>query len=181
MCKHHASTDGSSASRCLELEELVDEIIAQGELHLLEKDIDCWRQDLKKRMEQAQQHPEHGLGFIEEHIRQSSLRLQCLLVQKAMQEKADGVEEKCPDCHHMLCQKKRRVVRSVDAYCGKVKLSRPHGWCSRCEQWVFPADRALGLREGSSASPLVQEMCALLVSKMPAEQAEAICLRVTGR
>jgi hypothetical protein len=69
----------------------------------------------------------------------------------------------------------------VDAYCGKVRLFRTHGWCSRCERWVFPADRVLGLREDSTASPLVQEMCALLVSKMPAEQAEAICLRVTGR
>jgi hypothetical protein len=181
MCNHHPSTDCSSASGCLELEKLVDEIIVQGELHLLDEDIDGWREDLKKRMQQVQQHPEHGLGFIEEHIRQSSLRLQCLLVQKAMQEKADAVEEKCPKCHDGLCNKKRRVVRWVDAYCGKVKLSRTHGWCPRCEQWVFPADRALGLREGSSASPLVQEMCALLVSKMPAEQAEAICLRVTGR
>jgi len=97
-----------------------------------------------------------------------------------MQQKADAVEEKCPHCHHELCDKKRRVVRRVQSYCGKVKLSRTHGWCPQCQQWVFPADLALGLREGSSASPMVQEMCALLVSKMPAEQAEAICLRVSG-
>jgi hypothetical protein len=181
MCTRHASTDCSSASRCSELEELVDEIVAQGERHLLEEDITQWREDLQRRLKQVQQHPEHGLGFIEEHIRQSSLRLQCLLVQKAMQEKADAVEEKCQECHHALCHKKRRVVRWVDSYCGKVKLSRTHGWCPQCEKWVFPADRVLGLREDSSASPLVQEMCALLVSKMPAEQAEAICLRVTGR
>ena len=111
MCKHHAPTDCSSASRSLDLEELVDEIVAQGERHLLEEDIAQWREDLKKRMQQVQQHPELGLGFIEEHIRQSSLRLQCLLVQKAMQDKADVVEEQCPDCHHGLCDKKRRVVR----------------------------------------------------------------------
>jgi hypothetical protein len=181
MCLHQSSLDCSSASRCLGLEELVDEIVAQGERHLLEEDIACWRQDLQKRLAQVQQHPEQGLGFIEEHIRQSSLRLQCLLVQKAMQEKADAVEERCPDCHHELCNKKRRVLRSVQAYCGRAKLSRTHGWCPDCQKWVFPADRALGLREDSSASPLVQEMCALLVSKMPAEQAEAIALRVTGR
>ena len=92
MCTHHASTACSSVSRCLGLEELVDEIVAHGERHLLEQDIAQWREDLKKRLQQVQQHPEHGLGFIEEHIRQSSLRLQCLLVQKAMQEKADAVE-----------------------------------------------------------------------------------------
>lgn len=163
------------------LEELVDEILTHGEKHLLEQDIAHWQEDLRQRLEQIQQHPEQGLGFIEEHIRQASLQLQRLLVQKAMQDKADRVDEQCPDCHGQLCDKKRRVPRWIDAYCGKVKLVRTHGWCPHCEQWVFPADRVLGLREDSSASPLVQEMCALLVSKMPAEQAEALSLRVTGR
>lgn len=163
------------------LETLVDEIVARGEDSLLEQDIARWRADLRKRLEQIQQHPEQGLGFIEEHVRQATLQLQRLLVQKAMQDKADTVDEACPDCHGRLGHKKRRVPRWVDAYCGKVKLLRTHGWCPHCQQWVFPADRVLGLRDDSTASPLVQEMCALLVSKMPAEQAEALCLRVTGR
>jgi len=163
------------------LEELSDEILTHGQKLLLEQDIARWREDLRQRLEQIQRHPEQGLGFIEEHIRQAALKLQCLLVQKAMQDKADAVDEVCPDCHGPLCAKKRRVPRSLDAYCGKVKLLRTHGWCARCEQWVFPADRMLGLREDSTASPLVQEMCALLVSKMPAEQAEALSLRITGR
>jgi hypothetical protein len=163
------------------LETLVDEIVARGEDSLLEQDIARWRADLRKRLEQIQQHPEQGLGFIEEHVRQATLQLQRLLVQKAMQDKADTVDEECPDCHSRLGHKKRRVPRWVDAYCGKVKLVRIHGWCAHCQQWVFPADRALGLRDDSTASPLVQEMCALLVSKMPAEQAEALSLRVTGR
>jgi len=163
------------------LEELVDEIVARGQDGLLEQDLAHWREDLRQRLEQIQQHPEQGLGFIEEHIRQASLHLQRLLVQKAMQDKANTVDEKCPDCHHGLCDKKRRVPRWIDAYCGKVKLLRTHGWCPHCECWVFPADRVLGLREHSTASPLVQEICALLVSKMPAEQAEALSLRVSGR
>lgn len=171
----------SSGSPAAWLDELVDEIVVQGEDCLLEQDIAHWREDLRQRLEQVQQHPEQGMGFIEEHIRQATLRLQCLLVQKAMQDKANRVEEKCPDCGRALQDKKRRVVRWIDAYCGKVKLARTHGWCPHCEQWVFPADRALGLRADSTASPLVQEMCALLVSKMPAEQAEALSLRVTGR
>ena len=170
-----------SQSASPSLEKLVDEILAHGEQHLLEEDIAHWREDLRQRLEQVQQHPEQGLGFIEEHIRQATLRLQCLLVQKAMQDKADTVDEKCPDCHQDLRDKKRRVTRWIDAYCGKVKLVRTHGWRPHCEHWVFPADRALGLRSDSTASPLVQEMCALLVSKMPAEQAEALSLRVTGR
>ncbi len=174
----HRSQSGSDSSW---LEELVDEIVGHGEDTVLEQDIARWREDLQKRLEQVQQHPEQNMGFIEEHVRQANLRLQCLLVQKAMQDKANAVEEKCPDCGRPLRDKKRRVVRWVEAYCGKVKLVRTHGWCPHCEQWVFPADRALGLREDSTASPLVQEICALLVSQMPAEQAEALSLRVTGR
>ena len=88
----------SSGSAAPWLEELVDEIVAHGEDRVLEQDIAQWRQDLRKRLQQMQQHPEQGLGFIEEHIRQAALRLQCLLVQKAMQDKANLVEEKCPDC-----------------------------------------------------------------------------------
>jgi hypothetical protein len=45
---------------------------------------------------------------------------------------------------------------------------------------VFPADNALGLFDNSTASPLVQEMSALLVSKMPCEQAEPVARRVAG-
>src|SRR6266478_3637512 len=106
----------SNRSPAPSLEELTDEILAH------------WRQDLHQRLEQLQQHPEQGLGFIEEHIRQASLHLQRLLVQKAMQDKAHTVDEKCPDCHSGLCDKKRRVPRWIDAYCGKVKLVRTHGW-----------------------------------------------------
>ena len=163
------------------LEELVEKIIAAGQDRVLEQDIASWREDLRKRMDQLHQHPEQGLGFIEEHIRQAALRLQCLLVQKTMQDKANQVEEKCPDCGARLTDKKRRVLRWVEAYCGKVQLVRTHGWCPHCERWHFPADRALGLRADSTASPLVQELCALLVSKMPAEHAEALSQRVTGR
>jgi hypothetical protein len=170
-----------SRSQTQALETLVDHILDQTQDALAQEDLDQWREDLRQRLEQLHQHPEQGLGFIEEHVRQSTLELQRLLVQKAMQEKADRVDEHCPDCGGPLHRKTRRVGRWVDAFCGKVRLHRTHGWCPRCEQWVFPADRVLGLRDDSTASPLVQEMCALLVSKMPAEQAEAIALRVTGR
>lgn len=170
-----------SPSTAAWLEELVDEIVTAEEDRVREPDLAHWREDLRQRLEQVHSHPEQGLGFIEEHIRQATLRLQCLLVQKAMQDQANQVEEKCPDCDRPLRDKKRRVVRWIEAYCGKVKLVRTHGWCPHCQHWVFPADRALGLRADSTASPLVQELCALLVSKMPAEQAEALSLRVTGR
>lgn len=167
-------------SRLESIDDFVDQLLAQDH-GLPDLDLPRWREDLQARLARVQQHPEQGLGFIEETIRQSTLELQRALVQKAMQAKADAVDEKCPDCQHLLRDKKRRVSRNIDAYCGKVRLLRTHGWCPRCQQWFFPADRVLGLQEDSNASPLVQEMSALLVSKMPAEQAEALSLRVLGR
>jgi hypothetical protein len=168
-------------SRTQSIDTLVDEIVSQAQDRLLEQDIARWREDLQTRLHRVEQHPEASLGFIEEHVRQATLELQRVVVEKAMQTKADAVDEKCPCCQGPLSNKKRRVPRLVDAYCGKVKLIRTHGWCQRCQEWMFPADRVLGLRDDSTASPLVQEMCALLVSKMPAEQAEALSVRVTGR
>jgi len=163
------------------LDALVEQIMNLNATGLPAQELTRWGQDLQSRLERVQQHPEQSLGFIEEHIRQSALELQRLLVEQAMQAKANAIQENCPDCQTPLRDKKASVPKNVDAYCGKVRLLRTHGWCAKCEKWHFPADRVLGLREDSSASPLVQEMSALLVSKLPAEQAEAIALRLTGR
>jgi predicted membrane protein len=143
-------------------------------------DFELWQRDLDVRLARLQEHPEHGLGFIEETVRQSTLQLQRQIVERAMQAKADAVDENCPGCQSALREKKRRVAKTIRAYCGPVQLTRTHGWCPQCEQWCFPADHALGLADDSTASPLVQEMCALLVSKMPAEQAEPVSERVGG-
>ena len=69
-----------------EMEALVEEILNGQEDRLLEQDIALWQADLRRRLAQLQQHPELGLGFIEEHIRQASLQLQRLLVQKTLQD-----------------------------------------------------------------------------------------------
>ena len=120
-----------SPSTAAWLEELVDEIVTAEEDRVLEQDIAHWREDLRQRLEQVHSHPEQGLGFIEEHIRQATLRLQRLLVQKAMQDQANQVEEKCPDCGRPLRDKKRRVVRWIEAYCGKVKRVASVSVCGR--------------------------------------------------
>lgn len=170
-----------NSARSPGLETLVEQITNLNATGLPAQELARWGQDLQSRLARVQQHPEQNLGFIEEHVRQAALELQCLLVQQAMQAKADAVAENCPDCQTPLRDKKFGVPKNVDAYCGKTRLLRTHGWCPQCEKWHFPADRVLGLRADSTASPLVQEMSALLVSKLPAEQAEAIALRLTGR
>ena len=169
-----------SSPRAQSLPRLVDEITSQIQPDLLLAQIEHWREDLQERLQRIQDHPEEALGFIEEHVRQCTLQLQRKLVQRAMQAKADAVDENCPCCQEPLIEKKRRVAKTINSYCGALRLHRTHGWCKRCKEWKFPADTALGLGADSSASPLVQEMCALLVSKMPAEQAEPLSQRLTG-
>jgi hypothetical protein len=147
---------------------------------ILPEDLAHWSQDLESRLQRVQQHPEQGLGFIEEQVRQCTLGLQRKVVERALQAKADAVDECCSCCHGPLIDKKRHVPKTIRCYCGPVRLLRTHGWCPKCEQWVFPADTALGLHDNSTASPLVQEMCALVVAKMPCEQAEPVVQRVAG-
>lgn len=139
-----------------------------------------WNRDMETRLAQIVSNPENNLGHIEEAIRQGSLELQRKAVERAMQAKADAVDEKCHCCQTPLIDKKRRVPKTIRSHCGQVILYRSSGWCENCDHWVYPADKALGLSENSTASPLVQEMCALLVSKMPAAQAELVIARLTG-
>jgi hypothetical protein len=167
-------------SRARGVPTLVQEITSELHPWILPEDLAHWSHDLETRLHRVQQHPEQGLGFIEEQVRQCTLELQRKVVQRAMQAKADAVDECCSCCQTPLIEKKRRVPKTIHCYCGPVRLWRTHGWCRKCEQWVFPADAALGLFDHSTASPLVQEMCALLVSKMPCEQAEPVASRVAG-
>ncbi len=58
--------------------------------------------------------------------------------------------------------------------------SEPCGHCRRCKKWRFPADALLGLPDQGTQSPGVQEIAALVVSKMPAPEAEQVVERLTG-
>gem|GEM_PF-1129316 len=42
--------------------------------------------------------------------------------------------------------------------------------CRRCKKWRFPSDAVLGLEDSAGASAAVQELAALLASKMPMEE-----------
>ena len=144
-------------------------------------DLAAWQADLQRRLARVHTHPELGLGFIEEQVRRSALALQRQVVERAMQAKADTVAHHCPTCQRARTDKKHRVPKTLQSYCGALLLHRTHGWCARCDHRVFPADAARGLGPDSTASPLVQELGALLVTKMPAEPAEAITPRLLGR
>ena len=80
----------------------------------------------------------------------------------------------CPVCGNKLSRMSYGHERTFQSRFGRVTIQRSRGWCKRCKTWRFPADYALGLEETGSASPSVQEMAALLASKMPVEEASKV-------
>lgn len=117
---------------------------------------------------------------MEEEILHSTRDLERKLLEEAAQKKADQSPPVCPICGHKLSRCTRDHERTFQSRFGPVTVRRLRGWCRRCAAWRFPADHALGLSETGGASPSVQEMAALTVSKMPVQEASAVIERLTG-
>ncbi|HEY6407926.1 MAG TPA: hypothetical protein VIY29_10710, partial [Ktedonobacteraceae bacterium] len=137
---------------------------------LTEAEIQAWVKDLDERLAVIAQHPEQNLGHIQEQIARSAKEPLRLVAQRATQAKANATPCFCSDCQLELVNQKY-LARSVDSRLGPLRIFRGYGWCPQCEEWHFPADYALGLAKKAPASPYLQEISALLVSKMPPEQA----------
>lgn len=151
------------------------------EVGLSEEKLDPWLADLQQCLQQLRETPGQGAGFIEETLRQRCRELERHLLQDALQKQADSVAVMCPKCVHVpLIKRWRQKSRPLRTLCGPVHVIRSGGYCKRCDDHYYPADARLGLSDESTASPLLQEVSALLVSKMPAEQAEEISQRVCG-
>jgi hypothetical protein len=120
------------------------------------------------------------MGDLEEQILRQTQGLERRLLEEASQKKADQTPPVCPVCGHKLTRQTRDHERTYQTRFGPVTIRRLRGWCRRCRAWRFPADQALGLSEEGSASPGVQEMAALVGSKMPPAEASAVIERLTG-
>jgi hypothetical protein len=144
---------------------------------LAEAEVQAWLNDMDARLEVIFRHPEQNLGEIEEQLAHSVKEPLRLLAQRAAQVKANAVPCQCPQCHCELRDQKF-LSRTIESRFGPLTLWRRYGWCPRCGRWHFPADYALGLGRKAPASPYVQEISALLVSKMPAEQAVLVAARL---
>jgi Uncharacterised protein family (UPF0236) len=174
-----------------EQQRLADEILSAGaatataaqaaatitQAQLTDAEIQAWRQDLEARLATIQQHSEQNLGFIEEQIALATQEPMRLLAERAAQAKANATPCQCWKCQGQLRHQKF-LARTIDSRFGPLRVFRHYGWCAQCEQWQFPADHALGLSRHAPASPYVQEMAALLVSKMPPEQAVLVAERL---
>jgi hypothetical protein len=187
----HVKVRRQRRAQAQECRELVEHILDHGttlaaqaaaaaaltQARLTDDELQAWRQDLEARLDRVQQHPEQNLGFIEEHLALATQEALRLLAQRAAQAKANLTPCHCPECHTPLVDQKL-LRRHIDSRFGRWELWRRYGRCPQCETWHFPADHALGLGKHAPASPCVQEMAALLVSKMPPEQAVLVAERM---
>jgi len=149
--------------------------ITRGQLTAAE--LEAWRLDYEARLAAIQQHPEQNLGHIEEALAAATQEPLRLLAERAAQAKANATACQCHQCQRELTDQ-RCLPRGIDSRFGRLRLWRCYGRCPKCETWQFPADYALGLGKKASASPYVQEIAALLVTKMPPEQAVTVAQRL---
>lgn len=123
---------------------------------------------------------DQNLGDIEMQVEQESRELLRLAAEKAAQKKADLAPPVCPVCQNVLSRVSAEHRRSFECKFGTITIGRSRGYCKRCRKWRFPADTVLGLEESAGYSPRVQEMAALLASKMPVNEASAVLEHLTG-
>ncbi len=123
---------------------------------------------------------DQNLGHLEIQAAQDVQALLRQTIQRGAQAKADATPPVCPVCGQTLSRLSEGHSRTFDTRFGSITVRRTRGYCKRCRQWRVPADAALGLEESAGYSPAVQDMAALLASKMPIEDASAVLEHLTG-
>ena len=123
---------------------------------------------------------DENLGDIELQVEQQSRELLRAATEKAAQQKAEVTPPVCPVCQKPLSQVSHGHQRSFECKFGTISVGRSRGYCKRCRKWRFPADTVLGLEQSAGYSPRVQEMAALLASKMPISEASTVLEHLTG-
>src|SRR5579864_6033728 len=123
---------------------------------------------------------DQNLGHLE---KQALADVQPLLrqsVERGAQAKAAATPPTCPVCGQPLSRLSRDHPRTFESRFGPITVKRTRGYCKRCGKWRVPADAALGLEESAGYSPAVQDLAALLASKMPVAEASAVLEHLTG-
>ena len=123
---------------------------------------------------------DQNLGHLEAEVLRQTREMQRRAVEAGAQAKADATPPCCPVCHQRLTRRTHGPARTFRTRFGPVPLRRTRGWCRRCRKWRFAADAALGLEDSAGSSPAVQELAAVLASKMPVEEAAKVLAHLTG-
>jgi|GEM_PF-444829 len=174
-----------------QIDQLTDQIMTQGQQqealakaaaavtqgYLTDAEVLAWRQEFNARLNTLLQHSEQNLGFAEEELAPLGNQLLRLGAERLAQAKANATPCRCLQCDLEL-EHQKYLSRKIDSRFGRLLIFRLYGQCPGCDQWHFPADHALGLQANAPASPYVQEISAVLVTKMPPEQACAVAQRL---
>jgi hypothetical protein len=123
---------------------------------------------------------DQNLGHLEMQAARDVQDLLRAALERGAQAKADATPPLCPVCQQKLTRLSADQPRTFESRYGSITVRRVRGSCKRCRKWRVPADTALGLEESAGYSPAVQEMAALLASKMPVEDASAVLEHLTG-
>jgi hypothetical protein len=151
-----------------------------GSYKAFSRAVNAWEERLQAGLDRSIQASDQTMGHLEEEIHRNTLEVQRVALEEAAQKKAGEAPPVCPVCGHKLSRVTQGHARSYQTRFGLVTIKRARGWCRRCKCWRFPADHLLGLAETGSCSPGVQEMAALVTSKMPVAEASAVLERLTG-
>lgn len=135
---------------------------------------------LERSIQRLVRASDQNLGHLEKQAAQDVQELLRQTVERGAQAKADATPPECPVCGQKLSRLSEGHQRTFDSRFGPIALKRTRGYCKRCRKWRVPADAALGLEESAGYSPAVQDMAALLASKMPVEEASQVMEHLTG-
>ena len=136
---------------------------------------------LEHSIERCTLDSDQTLGHLEVQAARDVQDLLRAAMERGARAKADATPPLCPVCQQKLTRLFCRSYRApFESRYGSITVKRARGYCKRCRKWRVPADTALGLEESAGYSPAVQEMAALLASKMPVEDASAVLEHLTG-
>jgi len=123
---------------------------------------------------------DQNLGHLERQVAQDVQELLRQALERGAQAKAEATPPLCPVCQQKLTRQSAGHPRTFQSREGDLTILRTRGYCKRCRKWRVPADTALGLAESAGYSPAVQDMAALLASKLPVSEASAVLEHLTG-
>lgn len=135
---------------------------------------------LERSMQRLVLASDQTLGHLEVQAAHDVRELLRQAIQRGAQAKAAATPPTCPVCGQPLTRLSAGHARTFQSRYGDITVVRTRGYCKRCRKWRTPADAALGLEESAGYSPAVQDMAALLASKMPVEDASAVLEHLTG-
>jgi hypothetical protein len=140
----------------------------------------CLAARIEDRIEAFACAQEENLGHLESQLAADGQELLRQAAEAGAQKRAEATPPRCPHCQQALTRRSHGHPRTFATRFGEITVRRTRGYCPRCRKWRVPADAALGLAETAGYSPAVQEMTALLASKLPVGEASLVLERLTG-